>query len=104
MDNTVTYMGPSGVLIHAGPTGIKRMFHKRQPLVVDDEADIEFYRGKEAKGSPFRVHPKLEYIAEPIFKKPLEEDAILLKPRTVKPKAKKTKKSKVAPRGIVSNG
>lgn len=81
MENTtVTYMGPNGVLIHTGPSGNRYMLHKRSPLVITDEQDIAFYRGKESKGSPFKVHPKLEYKPEPITKEPIVTDGILLAP------------------------
>lgn len=105
MENTtVTYMGPNGVLIHTAPSGNRYMLHKRSPLVITDEADIAFYRGKEAKSSPFKVHPKLEYKSEPITKEPIITDGILLAPaddiRTKSlieqagPPVKKTKRKK----------
>lgn len=95
-DTTVTYMGPNGVLIHPGPSGIRYEFHRRQPVVVSNEDDIAFYRAKEAKRSPFRVHPQIVLTVEPIFKEPVKDTDILRKTtkKKGKGKPKKGKKTK----------
>ena len=91
---TVTYMGPNGALLHSGPSGENYMFYLRKPKVITDERDIAFYRRKEASGSPFKVHPKLEYKTEPIMKAPIKSNAILLTPNVPKVKSMKPKEAK----------
>jgi len=102
-ETTVTYIGSSGVLIHPGPSGMRYQFHRQQPLLVVDEQDITFYRRKEAKGSPFRVIPKLKIV--PAVEKPLTGGFVkrfglkVEKPVKGKPKDKKkvgkSKKAKI---------
>lgn len=55
---TVTYTGSDGALSHPAPSGKRYTMHRKQPCKILDE-DVAFYREKEARGSPFRVEPKL---------------------------------------------
>jgi len=64
----VTYVGSDGALSHPAPSGRRYTMHRKQPCKILDE-DVEFYREKEARGSPFRVEPKLvkEVVKEKTF-------------------------------------
>jgi len=76
MTTTVTYIGEDGALVHGRPGGTQYTFFRKQPLEITDKEDIEFYRMKEKRGSPFRVEPKLveEVVEETPFPdiKPVE--------------------------------
>jgi len=85
---TVTYIGSDGALSHPAPSGRRYTMFRKQPCKILDE-DVAFYREKEARGSPFRVEPKLakEVVREKTFpaNKPVETSKVK-KPR----KGKKT--------------
>ena len=88
---TVTYTGSDRVLSHPAPSGRRYTMFRNKPCKILDE-DVAFYREKEARGSPFRVEPKLvkEVVKEKSF--PVKK----AKTRTSR-KSKTGKKSNAAP-------
>ena len=81
---TVTYLGSDGAISHPAPSGRRYTMHRKQPCKIADE-DVEFYRGKEANGSPFRVEPKLikEVVKETTFPVKKHTTRKTRKPKTV---------------------
>ena len=88
---TVTYIGSDRALSHPAPSGRRYTMFRNKPCKILDE-DVAFYREKEARGSPFRVEPKLvkEVVKEKTF--PVKKT----KTRTSR-KGRTGKKSNAAP-------